>query len=369
MHITVDGTKFHFACAYVAKAVQRKTPVLILARLALKAENGVLTISGTDLEVWASVSIECETHLAGAVLIPAFDLVKSAQNWKTDIVAIEVKDDFAVIVKHSMGESRFVGQNFVNFPRLTFNDFDHKLSISATNLTTAFNQVAYAISNESARYYLNGILLHSTTKLGERVLRAVACDGHRLAICDMSGAVDYPLPDWQSIIPTSAVKLVLAAIKKRDQNISIYLNDRFVKFDCGDVVIVAKHIDGTYPEYERVMPTKFDKKMIVSASNFLYATKTIAQKATQKTVLIAQMEMNNNVLQFVTNTDCFTVACDYSDQESVIAFNAKYLFDVAQILSGDVKFEIPKPSASFPPPVRITDMNNNTVHILMQVRT
>jgi len=142
-----------------------------------------------------------------------------------------------------------------------------QFSIKAGVLRDLIDRTRFAISTEETRYYLNGIYIHATESEGQAVLRAVATDGHRLA------RVEEPLPEGAKampgvIIPRKTVNEIRKLAEETQDEIVVRLSDTKVQFALGTVTLTSKLIDGTFPEYERVIPRGNDKKLVVPRKDF-----------------------------------------------------------------------------------------------------
>ncbi len=145
-----------------------------------------------------------------------------------------------------------------DYPLMAGGELPHSFPLAASELKTLIDRTRFAISTEETRYYLNGIFLHATKSSDTPVLRAVATDGHRLA------RVEMPLPEGAAgmpgvIVPRKTVTELRKLIDETDQEIGVALSDTKIRFTFGDAVLTSKLIDGTFPDYDRVIPTGNDK--------------------------------------------------------------------------------------------------------------
>src|SRR5262249_39143863 len=153
------------------------------------------------------------------------------------------------------------------FPDLAAGEMTHKFSLAAADLKRLIDKTQFAISTEETRYYLNGIYLHLAGAAKSQTLRAVATDGHRLAQVDLElpkGAAGMP----GIIVPRKTVGEVQRLIEDRDAEIAIELSQGKIRFTIGEVVLTSKLIDGTFPDYARVIPVGNDKELVVDKKGF-----------------------------------------------------------------------------------------------------
>ena len=247
------------ALSAVIKAVERRSTIPILQYVRLSYGDGVLLITSTnlDVEICAKVNVEALKAFSGFTL-PAgvlHDAVrKIPENAEIKFQQDEKKD--SALINVSAGRSRFKLNSLPDsdFPEMVVADFTHRMTMPAKQLVTVLNLVGFAISTEETRYYLNGIYWHVTGIMEDAQLGAVATDGHRLALHKM------PMPDDLStdmpgvIIPRRTINL-LPALATGDGDVFIELNIHKIRFTFADgTVLSSKLIDGTFPEYERVIP-------------------------------------------------------------------------------------------------------------------
>ena len=181
------------------------------------------------------------------------------------------------------GRSRFTLQCLppADFPAMNEGDLPHRFQIAATDLKGIIDRTRFAISNEETRYYLNGIYFHAAKAGGTEVLRGVATDGHRLA------RVEVPLPKGAGempgvIVPRKTVGEVRKLLDESDGSVDIELSDTRIRFAFGNVTLISKLIDGTFPDYERVIPTGNDKILNVPCKEFADAVDRVSTISTEK---------------------------------------------------------------------------------------
>lgn len=247
------------ALSAVIKAVERRSTIPILQYVRLSYGDGVLLITGTnlDVEICAKVEVEALKAFSGFTLpagvlhdavrkIPENAEIKFQQDEKKDLALINV----------SAGRSRFKLNSLPDsdFPEMAVADFTHRMTMPAKQLATVLNLVGFAISTEETRYYLNGIYWHVTGIMEDAQLGAVATDGHRLALHKMTMPDDLSTDMPGVIIPRRTINL-LPALATGDGDVLIELNINKIRFTFADgTVLSSKLIDGTFPEYERVIP-------------------------------------------------------------------------------------------------------------------
>ncbi len=256
-----------------------------------------------------------------------------------------------------------------DFPAISGDALNHSFTLAAAELKSLIDRTRFAISTEETRYYLNGIFLHAAQSNEVSVLRAVATDGHRLA------RVEMPLPDGAAgmpgvILPRKTVAELRKLIEETQGSVGISLSDTRVRFAFDDVVLSSKLIDGTFPDYERVIPQGNDKVLEVDCKSFAEAVDRVATISTEKSRAV-KLSLNNGTLVLSATspeagsaTEELEVAYKASPIE--IGFNSRYLLDITQQIEGDGAQFMMADSAS---PTIVRDLADQTaLYVLMPMR-
>jgi DNA polymerase-3 subunit beta len=248
-------------------------------------------------------------------------------------------------------------------------DMPHRFVLAAVDAKSMIDRTRFAISSEETRYYLNGIYLHSTTSNDVSVMRAVATDGHRLARVEMplpEGAADMPAV----IVPRKAVNEIRKLIDDRDGEISVSLSDSKLCFAFGDTVLTTKLIDGTFPDYERVIPSGNDKALQVNCKIFADAVDRVATISTEKSRSV-KLQLNDGSLVLSASSPESGTAREelevsYGSGPMEIGFNSRYLLDIANQIEGEGVVFLLADAAS-PTIVRDQD-DESSLYVLMPMR-
>ncbi|ODT14837.1 MAG: DNA polymerase III subunit beta, partial [Mesorhizobium sp. SCN 65-12] len=256
-----------------------------------------------------------------------------------------------------------------DFPELSAGSLSHIFRLDSVALKGLIEKTQFAISTEETRYYLNGIYLHTIEVGGKLKLRAVATDGHRLARAEVDApAGSEGMPGI--IIPRKTVSELQKLVDDPDIAITTELSDTKIRFTIGSVVLTSKLIDGTFPDYQRVIPTGNDKKLIIDRQGFAAAVDRVSTISSERGRAVKLSIAEGQVTLAVNNPDSGSateeLAADYSSDPIEIGFNAKYLLDVAAQLSGtEAKFML----ADAGSPTLIHDMADETaLYVLMPMR-
>ena len=303
------------------KVVERRNTIPILSNVRLVAKDGKLTATATDLDLQIQASAPADGDLS--VCVAAHLLFDIARKIGGTEVTLRVEGNELLVVS---GRSRFKLQTL---PVSDFPDFTAKELPTAftTDLAALFCHVRFAISTEETRYYLNGIFLH----VRDDRLAAVATDGHRLAL-NLGGPAD----DFKGVIvPAKTVGLL------PDGELSARLSETQIQFEAGDVVITSKLIDGTFPDYQRVIPTGNDKKLVLDRQTFAQAVDRVSTISTERGRAVKLNIDADTVRLAVNNPDAGQadeeLPAEYSADPVEIGFNAKYLSEVlSKFPAGDI---------------------------------
>src|SRR5438034_2283121 len=277
MKVTVERVALLKSLGHVHRVVERRNTIPILANVLIRAENSKLAFKATDLDLEVTEAIAAEVAPGGSTTVPAhmfYEIVRKLPEGAQ--VVLEATGDRATLAIRA-GRSRFTLQTLPesDFPDLAAGEMTHSFKMPAADLKRLIDKTQFAISTEETRYYLNGIYLHTAGSGKAQTLRAVATDGHRLA------QFELPLPAGASgmpgiIVPRKAVGEVQRLIENGEAEIGIELSQTKIRFTMGDVVLTSKLIDGTFPDYARVIPLGNDKRLTIDKTDFAAAVDRVS---------------------------------------------------------------------------------------------
>lgn len=331
---TVNRDAFLRCIGRVYRVIARRNTIPILDNVLIRPEAGRLVLRATDLDIQIVSSVEAKAEAGPGITVPAHtlhDIVRKLPDGSE--VTIEAKSASSVVVK--AGRSRFTLQTLpeADFPELAAGDLAHRFDIAATDLKRMIERTQFAISAEETRYYLNGIYLH----VEEGKLRGVATDGHRLALLDLAapaGAEKIP----GVIIPRKTVGEVQRLLDGA-QTVTIELSEGKIRFTAGEVVLTSKLIDGTFPDYRRVIPQNNDKALGVVRADLAEAVDRVSTVASEKGRAIKLTLSHGKLDLSVTSPDNGSAAEElevgYDAEPMEIGFNARYLLDILSQVEGD----------------------------------
>ncbi len=374
MKATIERATLLRCLSHVQSVVERRNTIPILSNVLIEAAaDGTVRITATDLdlqvvETMSAVSVEG----AGAITVSAhllFDIARKLPDGSQ--VSLETADNRMAV---KAGRSRFSLPTLPrdDFPMIVEGDLPTSFELPAATLAQMVDRTRFAISTEETRYYLNGIFLHVSDE-DQPTLKAAATDGHRLArftLARPDGAEGMP----DVIVPRKCVAELRKLLEEAlDTNVLIDLSPSKIRFTLGGehgVVLTSKLIDGTFPDYSRVIPTGNDKLLRIDPKSFYEGVDRVATIATEKTRAVKMALENDKVTLSVTSPDNGTAAeevpADYKSDGFDIGFNANYLKDILAQIDGDT-VELHLADAGAPTMIR-QDEKSPALYVLMPMR-
>ncbi|HUO54938.1 MAG TPA: DNA polymerase III subunit beta [Rhodoblastus sp.] len=371
MKVTLERTALLKSLGHVHRVVERRTTIPILSNVLLSASGGALQLKATDLDLEVTETTPADVGQAGATTLPAHTLYEIVRKLPDGAqVSLESAEDGGQLQLRS-GRSRFSLQALPesDFPDLAAGEMAHRFTLKAAELKRLLDKTQFAISNEETRYYLNGVFLHVTEVDGQSLLRAVATDGHRLARLETpapAGAAGMP----GVIVPRKAVVEVQKLIEDPEAEIGVELSPAKIRFTLGAVVLTSKLIDGSFPDYARVIPTGNDKFLTVERRDFSEAVDRVSTISSERGRAVKLAISSGKLVLSVTNPDSGSAVeeleVDYDAAPLEIGFNARYLIDIASQLDSDTTLFKMNDSGS---PTIIQDRDGaSALYVLMPMR-
>ena len=342
MKFSIDRSALLMALQHVHSVVERRNTIPILSNVLIEAkEDGVyLTATDMDIAVIEKVDMEkSEIIQLGTITTSAqmlYDIVrKLPENIKVELLS-EKNDRLGIKASSSSFSLNCLPSE--DFPSISEEDFKHSFDIDAIDLIRLIDKTSFSMSSEETRYYLNGIYLHSIKEGELNKLRTVSTDGHRLSRVDMS------LPDGADgipgvIIPRKTIMEIRKLLEDHTGNISLSLSDTKIRLSFNNVILTSKLLDGTFPDYSRVIPEQNDKLVTISNQLISEAVDRVSTVSTDKTRAIKININKATLIISATNPDkgsaSENIDIDYDGDEVEIGFNSKYVLDVARQIKGN----------------------------------
>ena len=350
MDFKVNSTELLIALSHIHGIVEVRHTLPILSNIIITTQDNLLSLSSTNLDIFCSDDLEAEVVQNGSTSVSAATLTLKCGRSKFNLTTISPDD----------------------FPKISHDDLNIQFVLSATELKRIIDKTKFAISNEETRYYLNGVFLHQTQKNSIDILRAVATDGHRLA------QYDIPLPQGAKdmngiIIPKKMIQELRRVVDDATGDINIQLNENKIKFSFNNMQIISKVIDGTFPDYTKVIPQSNDKSITTNNEELKKAIDRVSAVAINeetKSKAIKLIIETNKISLSVDSTSRGSaieeIDLDYNNEKVEIGFNSRYLIDICNEIDGD-KINL-KFLNSTSPAIILDNTDENLFFVLMPMR-
>ena len=380
MKLTIERSALLKALGHVQSVVERRNTIPILSNVLLRVDAeqgsgiGTLRLSATDMDLEIVEGVPGQIERPGRTTAPAhtlYDIVRKLhEGAQISVEATLTQAGGSGLVLRS-GRSTFTLACLPpeDYPVLTGGDLPYNFALSASELRGLIDHTRFAISTEETRYYLNGIYLHTTKNEEVPVLRAVATDGHRLARLEMvmpEGAGGMP----GVIIPRKAVIELRKLVDEYEEEIQVSLNESKIRFTVDQATLTSKLIDGTFPDYDRVIPANNDKVLEVNCKEFAEAVDRVSTISSEKSRAVKLALDNGNLAVSATSPENGTAIEDievrYHADPLEIGFNSRYLLDITQQIDGEGARFLMSDSAS---PTVVRDISDpGVLYVLMPMR-
>ncbi len=345
MKLTIERAALLKALSHVQSVVERRTTIPILSNVLLRAESagglgGRLALSATDMDLEIVERAPAQIEREGRTTAPAhtlYDIVRKLREGAQ--VELEALGDRSEMVLRS-GRSTCTLACLPpeDYPVMSAGELAHHFALSAAELRSLIDRTRFAISTEETRYYLNGIYLHATKSNEVPVVRAVATDGHRLARVELTapeGAAGMP----GIIVPRKTVLELRKLVEEGDDEVQIELGETKIRCAVGEAALTSKLIDGTFPDYERVIPVNNDKTLEIACKEFAEAVDRVSTISTERSravkLAIEQGRLTVSATSPENGTAVEEIEARYQANPIEIGFNSRYLLDITEQIEGE----------------------------------
>ena len=374
MDFRVNSTELLRALSHIHGIVEVRHTLPILSNIIITTHDNLLSLSSTNLDIFCSDDLEAEVGQNGSTSVSAatfYEIVKRLPSG-SEIHASLSEEDSTLTLKCGRSKFNLTTISPDDFPKISHDDLNIQFVLSATELKRMIDKTKFAISNEETRYYLNGVFLHQTQKNSIDILRAVATDGHRLA------QYDIPLPQGAKdmngiIIPKKTIQELRRVLDDAMGDINIQLNENKIKFSFNNMQIISKVIDGTFPDYTKVIPQSNDKSITTNNEELKKAIDRVSAVAINeetKSKAIKLIIESNKISLSVDSTSRGSaieeIDLDYNNEKVEIGFNSRYLIDICNEIDGD-KINL-KFLNSTSPAIILDNTDENLFFVLMPMR-
>jgi len=340
MQLTIERSALLKALGHVQSVVERRNTIPILSNVLLSAGRDRLSFAATDLDMEMVDEADATVEVEGQITAPAHTLYEIVRKLPegAEVALIFNGDDPRLTVQ--AGRSRF------NLPVLPAGDFPvmstetggTRFTVAKEDLARLIDKTRFAVSTEETRYYLNGLYLHTVAEASVPLLRAVATDGHRLALAEM------PAPEGAAggpgvIVPRKTIDQVRRLLDAGSGPVEVQVSPQKIRFEFGAASLTSKVIDGAFPDYVRVIPKGNDRQADIDNAVFASAVDRVATISAEKSRSVKLAFELDRVTLTVRNMEAGQgveeVEIGYSDEPFEIGFNARYLLDVAGQITGE----------------------------------
>lgn len=338
MQLTIARGTILKALSHIQGVVEQRTTIPILSNVLLQATGETLRVTATDMDLTVVEDIPASVAKEGAVTVAAHmlhDVVRKLP----DMAEVELlQDSDQLVVNAARSSIKLVTLPDEEFPDTQTDDLPHVFAVPAGTLVKLIGRTHFAMSTEETRYYLNGLYVHVTDADDANVLRVVATDGHRLARSDVpvpEGAAEIP----GVIVPRKAVIHIRRLLDETEGDVEVALSETRIRFRFGDIEIVSKLIDGTFPDYTRVIPAGNDKQLKVRRKDFVKAVDLVSTISTDQSRAVKLSIEPGGLVLTANNPERGSgqeeLDAEYEGARLEIGFNSRYLLDITQQMDGD----------------------------------
>jgi DNA polymerase-3 subunit beta len=334
MKISIERAALLKAVSQAQSVVERRNTIPILANVLIEAEGDAVHFRATDLDIEVVDKAAAVVERAGATTVSATTLHEIVRKLPDGALVSLTADSAAGRLTVEAGRSNFSLATLPkeDFPVMASSEYASNFSAKASVLRRLFDKSKFAISTEETRYYLNGVYMHVAEGDGGSKLRCVATDGHRLARIDADlpeGAAELP----GVIVPRKTVGELRKLLDEDDMEIAVSVSETKVRFATPDITLTSKVIDGTFPDYTRVIPQGNTRTMTVDAADFAKAVDRVATVSSERSRAVKLQLSEDKLVLSVNAPDSGAaeeeIGVGYSDEALEIGFNAKYLLEIA----------------------------------------
>ena len=370
MKVRIERANLLKALNHVHRVVERRNTIPILANVLLRAQGDELSLKATDLDMEIVDRAPAFVEHSGAATVPAhmlYDIVRKLP----DGAEIGLDTGSGQTMSLQAGRARFALQMLPDsdFPDLNAGELPFTFTLPAQVLKRLIDRTQFAISTEETRYYLNGIYFHVVGDGGQARLRAVATDGHRLA------KAEVPAPEGSTgmpgvIVPRKTVGEIQKLLEDPESEVAVALSESKIRLTIGKLVLTSKLIDGTFPDYERVIPKANDKELKLQKADFERAVDRVSTISSDRGRAVKLSLSDDRMILAVNNPDSGSatdeIPVGYEAEPIEIGFNSRYLLDIAgQLTSGEAEFRLADPGS----PTLIQDSGEaDALYVLMPMR-
>ncbi len=336
MKLKIQKEAIQNALQRIQGIVDKKTTMPILSHFLLNV-NKSATIMATDLDIALKGPLDAEIKKEGSLCIPARKLFEIAREVEGEIL-LEAQDNNWIKVTSGKSTFKLMGLPEADYPALPEVKKSEKLTIKAVTLKNMIEKTVYATGESDTRYTLNGLLMHFIPEKNKTEFKIVGTDGHRLSVISIK--LDDALTEEKKLIlPKKAALELKKLIEGSNDDVTIYIDKNHVFFSTDSITLTSRLIEGTYPNYEQVIPKGNEKEVIVDKIALLKALKRTSLMSRERTNAV-RLDLEAGKITLISmNPDIGEareeLAAQYKGEPMSIGYNARYLMDILQAMDGE----------------------------------
>ena len=370
MKFQISKNKLFKSLSHLQGIVDKKNTLPILSNILIEALDTSLILTSTDMDISIVEKLECNVLENGATTINSqifYDIIrKLEENSEIEVIS----NDSKILTLRANG-SRFSLACLPkeDFPIIDQNNSGITIKINSKIIFKLIDKTKFAISNEETRYFLNGLYFNITKDHNNSVVTLVGTDGHRLA--KFSHNIEDDIDQVSGvIIPKKTIYELSKLLVEKDQNVLISISSNRIVFTIGNIIFISKLIDGSFPDYKRVIPKDNSNILKINREILLSAVDRVSTIANEKSPVVKfkllQNVLNLNTINNESSTASEDLEINYNGDEIEIGFNSKYIMDIVNNLEDEEISINLKDNTS--PIIAIENSNSNLVYVLMPMR-
>ncbi len=370
MKFKIRRADFFKTLSHLQGIVDKKNSLPILANILIEAKDNQLTLSSTDMDISIIETINCNIIEDGATTINSqilYDIVRKIDD--SSEIEIIANDGKLLTLRSSVSRFSLSCLPKEDYPIIEKDNSGINIDLNSKTLFKLIDKTKFAISNEETRYFLNGLYFNVTNENSKNIVTLVGTDGHRLA--KFGHTIDAQIEKVSGvIIPKKTIYELSKLLSEIDSNINISISSNKIVFIIGHIVFVSKLIDGSFPDYKRVIPNDNKNILKVNRDKLLSAVDRVSTIANEKSPVIKFKLLKNilnlNTINNESSTASEDVEINYNGIEIEIGFNSKYIMDIVNNLEDNEISIYLKDNTS--PVIAKENSNTDLIYVLMPMR-
>ena len=337
MKIKISKDELQKSLSDIQGIIEKKTTMPILSHFLMDIKHDGCTLYATDLGTGIKKSVKVlEVIEEGAFCVSATRLYEMVRELQEDLI-LEYENQEWIKIKSGRANFRIAALNPDDYPLWPVIDDEKLIKIGSTTLSTMIEKTVNCTGENDPRYALNGVLLHIQGDL--KRITMVGTDGHRLASVTIEIEIDFS-DEIKIIIPRKAAIELKKQLVDLDQELTINISQNHIKLHLGDREFLAKLIEGTYPNYDQVIPKNNDKTIYLDRENFMAILRRVSVMSKEKSHAVRIDIKEGSLGVFATDPEVGEASdmidIEYTGENLTLGFNAKYIQEALSIMSGKI---------------------------------